>query len=76
MIAKGFLIVAGSGEMRVVKKRPHLALNEVAFPITAKIPDVWARIQTATIDITVPDPPEGVVLIDDPELSDVDGSLS
>lgn len=73
MIAKGYLVVAGSGEMRVVKKRPHLALNEVAFPITVQIPDVWARIQTATIDITVPDPPEGVVIINDPDLPEVDG---
>lgn len=64
----GYLIVRANGEMRVTKTRTKLRIDEVAFPLTASIPRTWGRVQPTRIDVELPEPPEAIVTVEDPEL--------
>lgn len=66
---KGFLVVDARGEMRVIKRRPNLAFDEVAFPVTVTIPITWGTIQPTSIEVTMPEPPEALVRVGEPELA-------
>lgn len=70
--AKGFLVVRADGDMRVLRGKPRLRLDEVAFPVTVTIPTTWGKVQAASIDVQMPEPPEARVAIGDPELDDDD----
>lgn len=72
MIVEGYLVVRGSGEMRVTRKRVPLRIDEVAFPLSVRIPTTWGRVQSTTIDVDMPEPPEARVTVADPELDDPD----
>lgn len=67
---KGFLVVRADGTMRVTKTRVRLAVDEVAFPLTVSIPATWGRVQSTTIDVALPEPPEARVTVEEPELED------
>lgn len=67
---KGFLVVRADGSMRVTKTRVHLAADEVAFPLTVSIPNTWGRVQTTSIDVALPEPPEARVTVGEPELDE------
>lgn len=69
---KGFLVVRADGAMRVTKSRVRLGVDEVAFPLTVTIPATWGRVQSTTIDVALPEPPEARVTVADPELDEVD----
>lgn len=58
---KGFLIVRSSGEMRVVKNKPTLGFDEVAFPVTVTIPITWGRVQPVGITLDMPEPPAALI---------------
>lgn len=73
IITKGFLVVKADGTMRVTKRRNRLYLDEVAFPLTVTIPSTWGRVQATTIDVALPEPPEAIVTVADPELGSDDG---
>lgn len=70
LTVSSYLVVRATGEMRVVKKRPALSLDEVAFPLTVSIPRTWGRVQRTTIDVSLPEPPDARVTIDEPEIDD------
>lgn len=67
LTVKGFLVVRATGDMRVMKRRNPLRLDEVAFPVTVSIPRQWGRVQTTLIELVMPEPPEAWVEISDPE---------
>lgn len=69
---QGFLIVRADGDIRAVKRRPRLGFDEVAFPVTVTIPITWGQIQATSIEVTMPEPPEALVRVGDPELAHVD----
>lgn len=64
-----FLVVRADGEMRVVrgKRGITLRLDEIAFPISVSIPKQWGRVQATTIELTMPEPPDALVTVGDPE---------
>lgn len=68
MKVNGFLVVRADGSMRITKKRAALRLNEVAFPLSVNIPTTWGRVQTSTIEVVMPEPPEARVTIGAPEM--------
>lgn len=63
-----FLIVRANGDMRVVKKAQHLRIDEVAFPLTVTIPTTWGRVQPTSIEVALPEPPEAIVTVGEPQL--------
>lgn len=65
----GFLVVRADGSMRMTKKRVRLGIDEVAFPVTVTIPRMWGRVQATSIELTMPEPPESRVTIDEPEMA-------
>ena len=65
---KGYLIVKADGSIRVVKRRNPLYIDEVAFPLTVTIPETWGRVQSTSIDVALPEPPEAIVTVSDPEM--------
>ena len=67
MIHTAYLIVSSNGSMRVVKQRPHLAINEVAFTLKVELPT--PRKILGDILLTVPPPPDAGIEID-PEIYD------
>jgi hypothetical protein len=66
----GYLVVGADGAMRVTKKRVRLRLDEVAFPLTVRIPRTWGRVQPTSIDVTMPEPPDARVTVGDAELDE------
>jgi hypothetical protein len=72
LTVKGFLVVRASGEMRIMKKRYPLRLDEVSFPITVSIPRQWGRVQATTIELVMPEPPEAVVTVESGEVATVE----
>lgn len=49
-VVKAFLVYrAGDASLRVVKGRPTLAWDEIAFPIEVNVPDPWGRIAGAIV---------------------------
>jgi hypothetical protein len=73
-VSRGYLVARADGTLRVVKTRPHLRFDEVAFPLAVTIPVTWGRVQPTSIDLTMPEPPEARVTIADPELAPDDGT--
>jgi hypothetical protein len=65
----GFLVVDASGNLRALKTMPRLKMDEVAFPITVSIPRTWGRVQSTSIDVQLPEPPEARVTVGDPDLA-------
>jgi hypothetical protein len=65
---EGFLVVRADGTMRTTKKRVALGMDEVAFQLTVTIPRMWGRVQSASIDINMPEPPESRVTIGEGEM--------
>ena len=65
MRIEGWLVVDGSGKLRVYNKRePHLKWNEVGFKLRIKVASSWG--QTAgIIDLEIP---EGIVAIEPQEM--------
>lgn len=60
MKALQFWLVLTNGEdMRVMKRRPMLAANEVAIEVKVKVPQPPRII--GTIDIELPEPPVAIV---------------
>lgn len=60
MKAMQFWLVLTNGEdIRVVKRRPVLAANEVAIEVKVKVPQPPRII--GTIDIKLPEPPAAIV---------------
>ncbi len=53
---------AADGSMRVVKKLPRLAWDEVAFTINVNVPDPWGRLAGAVV-IDLPENGPAVVEI-------------
>lgn len=70
MIVEGYLVVRADGEMRVTKRRNPLRIDEVAFPLSVRIPHQWGRVQATTIDVEMPDPPEARVTIGEGEMDE------
>lgn len=66
IVARAFLVVRADSSMRVVKMRPRLSLDEVAFPVQVTIPRTWGRVQPTSIEVTMPEPPEAIVTVEDP----------
>jgi len=52
---KHYLVIRADRTVRVTKRTPRLAADEVAIPINLTFPDHWGRVLTDAIDITVPD---------------------
>jgi hypothetical protein len=49
--------VDGKGNARVVQRYPRLAWDEVAFPLTVKLPETWGRVYgDVPIEVQMPDP--------------------
>ncbi len=72
---KSFLIVRADGTMRVVKTKPYqgsLRLDEVAFPLNVTIPITWGRVQAISIDLEMPEPPDAVVSVGEPQTAEVE----
>ena len=55
MKINGFLVIANGSEVRWVKRRPHLAPNEVAVAVNITAPSP-PRI-VATLNVDLPEPP-------------------
>lgn len=70
MRLSAYLVVRADGEMRVTKKRVNLRIDEVAFPLNVTVPQMWGRVQTTTIDVVLPEPPEARVSVGDAELDE------
>ncbi len=71
MTVRGYLIVRGDGQMRMVSRTPRLALDEVAFPVSVAIPRMWGVVHTANpITVTLPEPPEVQVSVGDAVLAE------
>ena len=71
LTVRGYLVVRGNGSMRVVKSRPNLHLDEVAFPINVSIPHTWGRIHHApAIELTLPPPPQPTIRVGEPEMAE------
>ncbi len=70
LVIRGFLVVRADGTMRTTKSRVRLAIDEVAFPLSVSIPKTWGRVQRTSIDVTLPEPPDARVTVDDGELDD------
>lgn len=70
IVVRGYLVVRADGTIRTTKTRVRLAVDEVAFPLSVTIPRTWGRVQSTSIDVSLPEPPEARVTIDDPELDD------
>ncbi len=71
MIVKAWLVLTNGEDLRVVKRAPRLAPNEVAIEIKIKVPQPPRVI--GTVDIELPDPPAVVVdstVIEYPEEDD------
>lgn len=45
----------------MTKRRPTLAMNEVAFLVTVTIPTTWGKVQAARLELTMPEPPAALV---------------
>jgi hypothetical protein len=70
LTVKAHLVVRANGDVRVVKNKPRLRLDEVAFPLTVTVPQQWGRVQATTIDVALPEPPEARVTVGLPEMDD------
>lgn len=66
---QAFLVVRADGEMRVVrgKRGLSLRLDEIAFPLIVSIPKQWGRVQSTSIELTMPEPPAAWVQVGDGE---------
>lgn len=61
-----YLVVDSTGEnVRVLKARPHsLPYNEIAFPLTIQIPDLWGRVLAeAPIRLALPNPERPYIVV-------------
>lgn len=67
-LIKGFLVVRADGSMRVTRTRVRLNIDEVAFPLTVSIPHTWGQVQRTSIDVSLPEPPDAIVTVGEPEL--------
>ena len=66
---EGYLVVDAAGNLRVLKSTPRLKMDEVAFRLTVSIPRTWGRVQSTTIDVALPEPPEARVTVGDPQMA-------
>lgn len=73
LLVQGFLVVRADGVLRTVKQNPRLRLDEVAFPLSVRIPHQWGQVQPQRIEVELPDPPEARVTVGKPELEDDEG---
>lgn len=71
LAVRGYLVVRADGSMRVVKTSPRLSIDEVAFPVTVTIPRTWGRVQPTSIEVTMPEPPDALVTVDEPEVAPI-----
>jgi hypothetical protein len=51
------LVVRSDGEMRIVRKKPRLRWDEVAYTIKVTVPDAWGELR-GIIELSLPGPPE------------------
>jgi hypothetical protein len=51
-----YLVVRANGEVRVTKRRPTLAADEVGMALNITMPDGWGRV-VGSVDVTMPEPP-------------------
>lgn len=56
---QAWLVLTNGDQLRVVKKKPYLAPNEVAIEVNLKVPQPPRII--GKIDIELPDPPTVIV---------------
>jgi hypothetical protein len=61
-----FLILRSDGECRIVTKYPRLRFDEFAFRLNVTIPAGWGAVQSDSIELAMPEPPEGVAVHVDP----------
>ena len=56
---RAWLIVKANGDMRVRTRRPYdLHYDEIAVLVVVNIPDAWGMVQTGSIEVIMPPPPE------------------
>ena len=68
MKVTGYLVVKANGSLRVVKTRPTLAFDEMAFQLNVTIPTTWGAFASQKIEVVLPDPPEPIVEVTGPEV--------
>lgn len=70
LVVRGFLAVRSDGTLRVTKTNPHLRLDEMAFPLSVTIPRTWGKVQAASIEVELPEPPAARVTVGDAEMTE------
>lgn len=71
LLIEGYLVVKADGSSPASTRRARLYIDEVAFPISVSIPRTWGRVQHTRIDVALPEPPDAVVTVAEPELAGV-----
>ncbi len=58
-IIRAWIVIRADGTLRVLTRNPagKLGLDEIAVPLTARIPAAWGRVRAEGIEIQMPEPP-------------------